>query len=1172
MSYQYLGKLSNGNSKYKVTLNVYRDCFQSDVPLDDVIPIGVHLNNTDKDLYQTFNFNLITKTNVKPPGSVDCDYYAQKVCIQYGLYEGTIELPPFAGGYHVTFVRCCRNVQTNLPEQGGGTPFLGQTYYCFIPDSDYKNSSPVFSGVPSPFMCAKDTTNILFNAFDPDGDELSYKVVTPFQGGKPTDNGAMPTPPANLTLPILPVQYETNYNGNKPFGINNGSITSINAVTGLATFLAPSSGSYVVGVEVTEKRNGVVLSSIRMDLQILVLDCPPNGTPSIKSSASKVFNIQAGQTLCFDVIGKDPDADKVKLTATGPVIDGSNGFIGTKGTFSEAIAIEKVTSEFCWKTDCDHARETPYLVTFVVEDDGCPPKFNYLDVEINVSPFESDIDLSGPIDVCMFNAYKYTTLNGKNKSTYQWEVVNGEIIGDSTKSSAVIDWGDKTSGSIRVIEVSEHGCFGDTVELAINISESPATPDISGKDTLCEGEVGVSYSVPLNSGHTYSWSIDNGTISAENQNIITLGTYSSNGFQLKVVEINSFGCASDTGKLNGVVSIPLPDINGPVTVCPNATNVDYNATNNAGSSYQWSVVGGNKVSGGNTSSIKINWGNEGAGTVRVVETNRHGCISAPVTLNITKTYKLVSNPIVGPTDVCEFDKGVAYNSLDVSGNVYDWTIVGGVQSFGDSTFLIRVDWGAAGLGSVALQEKAYDAVNDKYCFSDIQTLNVTIYPKPNINEIIGIQELCQTDSPSLYTISGFIGSTFEWALDGNTTAIQNQGNDSIYITWNSPGNFVLSVKEITSAGCKGELIDTIIIVNPKPTTSQIIGASVVCPENVLAIPYSVIGSSTSTYNWVVGGSNGFTGQGSNAIVVDWEPTLPFGKVSVIEISDKGCVGDSIALDIEIDRLAIDLRYVSVGDPDDRMIINWKLKEAATANEFEIEKRKFGTNNWEKVRSITGTIFNYTESPINTDLNAFEYRVVATNKCGTLITSEPHTNILLEGYQDDNFDIHMNFSDYLGWENGVSNYSIFESINRGPFSIVSSGEMPNDNILILNNPDQFRKCYRIYADEILGESTNSWSNEICFVFMPEIFVPNAFTADNNNLNDAFGVQGLAINEYSIKIFNRWGEKLYESTNIDEKWLPKYQGKDVPMGTYIYVITYSDFDKKTYTKTGTINLIR
>ena len=86
------------------------------------------------------------------------------------------------------------------------------------------------------------------------------------------------------------------------------------------------------------------------------------------------------------------------------------------------------------------------------------------------------------------------------------------------------------------------------------------------------------------------------------------------------------------------------------------------------------------------------------------------------------------------------------------------------------------------------------------------------------------------------------------------------------------------------------------------------------------------------------------------------------------------------------------------------------------------------------------------------------------------------------------------------------------------------------------------------------------------------MPNAFTVNNDGLNDGFGVVGIAINEFTIKIYNRWGEQLYESTNIDEKWMPIYIDEDVPMGTYIYVIQYTNFENKVFQKTGTINLLR
>jgi gliding motility-associated-like protein len=294
---------------------------------------------------------------------------------------------------------------------------------------------------------------------------------------------------------------------------------------------------------------------------------------------------------------------------------------------------------------------------------------------------------------------------------------------------------------------------------------------------------------------------------------------------------------------------------------------------------------------------------------------------------------------------------------------------------------------------------------------------------------------------------------------------------------------------------------------------------------------------------------------------------------VLETSDKGCLGDAQTLRVEIDRLAIDLRFVSVGTPDDRMIINWQLEVPAATNSFDIQKREAGTAGaWQNVGTVDGNVFEFTETPLNTDVMAFEYRVSAVNKCGTQIISEVHTNILLKGIQDEDFNSLLNFSNYLGWDNGVLDYTVYGNDNRNPYSLKEAGVIPGRSVLVVNNPDQYRKCFRVRALELDGELTTSWSNEICFYYSPEVYVPNAFTANGDNLNDGFGVKGVAINEFNIQIFNRWGEKLYESDDIDEKWIPIYRDKDIQMGTYIYVIRYSDFENKVFQKTGTINLLR
>jgi gliding motility-associated-like protein len=1169
MNYEFAYVNAAGNFVYKVTFNVYRDCFGGvNVPLDDEITLGVY--TSDGNIYNRVKIKLVVKKNVDPPGSIDCDIFKKNVCIEYGFYEGFIEVAPNTNGYQITYSRCCRNFQDNLTD-GGGSPDQGQTYYCRIPDTSLKNNSPTFYGVPSPYMCNNDTTSFLFDAIDIDGDSLVYRFMRPYQGGS---LGAVSPDPPN-TIRLDQVVYKPGYNFLNPFGA--AGYIDIDARTAHTHFYSPQSGRFVVGVEVLEYRNGVLLGNIRMDLQILVLDCTPNNAPDIGSDKGSRFTIEAGDELCFNVSATDPDGDRVKLEGRGGIL-GSPGsgptISGTKATFRDTSGIPTATSEFCWTPDCDMARSIPYFVYFTAEDDGCPPKFNNLDVEIYVTPFVGAKKLVGPIDACRYNQFDYTVTDGKSKSSFEWEVIGGDIIGASNKATVSIDWSSPTAGSIRVREVSENGCLGEWISLNVTIRPSPPLPVILGKDTVCADEPNLIYTVNLTATNTYLWQVSNIPLYFTTRNTIQLAQYGKPSFTLKVSETNVYGCTSDTAKLTVFVSEPKPTIIGPSSVCPNASDVEYKIDNpQKGSTYTWSILGGVQVSGGSTAGIKVNWGNEGTGEVRVIETNKFGCISTSQIYLVNKTYTLTSEPITGPTSVCEFVSNIPYTTLKVNGVVYEWSLTRGLQVSGDSSFQIGVNWGAAGAGSIRMVQKAYDKVNNKVCLSTPVILNVTINPIPKKVPIVGQMEVCQQADTVIYVLAGFAGSTYEWSINGNSSNILGQGTNQIAVFWNNAGTYILAVKETTAAGCVGVIMDTTVLVNPKPFTTAIIGPSVICVEDLLGKNYAVTGLPVSTYRWTVKGAAGFTGDGTPAIVVDWKESLLATYLSVIETSDKGCEGEVQTLTIKVDALGIDLRYVSVGTPDDRMIIDWKLINKSQTSSFDIQKKiALSGNSWQTVATVSGNVYNYLETNINTDNQAYDYRISAKNQCGTLITSETHTSILLQGIQNVDFSTSLDFSAYVGWVMGVSEYNAYTSSNSKAYSLLESNVNPGKAILSVQQPSEYRKCYRIRAYEKEGENTESWSNEICFFFSPEVFVPNAFTANNDGLNDGFGVVGTAINEFTIKIYNRWGEQLYESSNIDEKWIPTYRNEDVPMGTYIYVIRYTNFENKVFQKKGTINLLR
>ncbi|HYG16456.1 MAG TPA: PKD domain-containing protein, partial [Bacteroidia bacterium] len=91
---------------------------------------------------------------------------------------------------------------------------------------------------------------------------------------------------------------------------------------------------------------------------------------------------------------------------------------------------------------------------------------------------------------------------------------------------------------------------------------------------------------------------------------------------------------------------------------------------------------------------------------------------------------------------------------------------------------------------------------------------------------------------------------------------------------------------------------------------------------------------------------------------------------------------------------------------------------------------------------------------------------------------------------------------------------------------------------------------------------------------EVYIPNAFTPTNNNLNETYApVAFCELTNYRIEIFNKWGELIFSSQDINSPWDGTYRQADCPAGIYIYVITYRDSRTlKQYSEKGTVTLIR
>ena len=192
------------------------------------------------------------------------------------------------------------------------------------------------------------------SAYDPDGDSLSYRLVT----CKGQDGIEIP----GYTLPQASQAFV------------------IDSVTGELRWDAPlMQGEYNVAIMVEEWRHGVKIGSVVRDMQILISACD-NDLPQIQCDDQ--YCLVAGEQLAFVISASDPNGDNVTLTVSGAPLELaiSPAMVNPETAFGMHPEME-----FIWNTTNAHVRNTPYQLVVHAKDDDTPVSLtNVKTVTINV--------------------------------------------------------------------------------------------------------------------------------------------------------------------------------------------------------------------------------------------------------------------------------------------------------------------------------------------------------------------------------------------------------------------------------------------------------------------------------------------------------------------------------------------------------------------------------------------------------------------------------------------------------------------------------------------------------------------------------------------------------------------------------------------------------------------
>jgi gliding motility-associated-like protein len=121
----------------------------------------------------------------------------------------------------------------------------------------------------------------------------------------------------------------------------------------------------------------------------------------------------------------------------------------------------------------------------------------------------------------------------------------------------------------------------------------------------------------------------------------------------------------------------------------------------------------------------------------------------------------------------------------------------------------------------------------------------------------------------------------------------------------------------------------------------------------------------------------------------------------------------------------------------------------------------------------------------------------------------------------------------------------------------------------NATGKFNVCLIAFTE---SGCSDTLCEPVSAIVVPKLDVPNAFTPNSGDINSTIMVKGFGIAKMRFIIWNRWGQKVFETNNPLQGWDGRVKGVVQPMDVYAYTLDVEFFDGTKATKKGDITLIR
>lgn len=769
--------------------------------------------------------------------------------------------------------------------------------------------------------------------------------------------------------------------------------------------------------------------------------------------------------------------------------------------------------------------DTGYFdIMLVANNNGCRDtllKTAYVQILPPIAIFAVVRNCATPFDV-QFNDASI------GADSWQWDFGDGQ----SSSSQNTVHTYLSTGQYIVSLIVANFttGC-NDTQTMTLQITE-PQT-DFGAVNTIGCAPFLVNFKDSSTDGNTYKWYFGNGATSTQKNPNYTYQKPGNYNVKLVITDVN--GCKDSLTKNNFITVLgPTPDFgftySGNCSPTLTFDFTDSSVSTSAVVSWLWDFGDGQTSTLQNPSH---DFSKNNIYTISLTVTDNDGCSATIVQDSIINLT--IPRPRFTSADTLPCPNTVVTFSNTTSGNpTYFWDFGDGDTSTLKNPTHIYLQ---SGNYTVSL------TVTNAYgCDS---TLTKTNYIKvPVVSANFGVDNTTATCPPLLATFSdSSLGNITNWDWDfgdGSTHAfIKNPSH-----TYTTPGQFSVTLIVTNNLGCKDTIIKSNLISIAGPFGTFTFDKNQGCAP--LIVFFTSTTTNTTNYFWDFGDGNSDTSQNTSH---NYTQLGAFHPQLVLQ-DNLGC---SFILTTP-DSIVVNNFSTPISVSDDTTICEGDAAQLLATANGQIQYQ------WQPANSLNNsTIAN----PIATPFQTTDYFVTATdtNGCETYDTMRVNVSPLPNVNAGIDATIFAGETTTLiGTASGAVNF------NWSPQNLIS-----DTNSLQPTTSPLFTTTYILTAFN--SDGCDASDSVIIIVLPPPVIdVPTAFTPNGDNVNDIIYAKGKSLSDADFKIFNRWGQIVFHTADINIGWDGTFNGKQQPMDTYIYHIKVTTIRNEPIEKSGNISLIR